>query len=298
MGYYDDTDLPFYYGLARAFAISDMHFCALLGPTLPNRMFYFAGTSFGRIRNTPPPSEDADGVKFPNLFTRLNDAGVSWKVYSKGAPSPAMFILLFSDYQDRFVSYAEYLADAAAGRLPAVSVVEANYQPGQEIPRDDEHAPSNIQLGQKFTEEVVRALFASPQWPRSALFLTYDEHGGFHDHVPPPEACAPDDIPPERTPGDVEGDFTRYGFRVPLIAVSPYAKRGHVSHHVSDLTSVLRFVEARFDLRAMTRRDANAEPLYDLFDFSGADTSIPEIPAAEIDPGERERCQQAFPDQG
>jgi phospholipase C len=166
------------------------------------------------------------------------------------------------------------------------------------MPRDDEHAPSNIQLGQKFTEEVVRALLASPLWPRSVLFLTYDEHGGFYDHVPPPAACLPDDIPPERESGDVEGAFDRYGFRVPLIAVSPYARRGHVSHFVSSAASVLRFVETRFSLPAMTARDANAEPLLDLFDFERPDLTVPDLPAAALDPDERARCLAAYPDQG
>src|SRR5690606_2130750 len=101
-----------------------------------------------------------------------------------------------------------------------------------------------------------------------ALIITYDEHGGFFDHVPPPEACPPDDLEPRASDGEpAPYRFDRLGFRVPLVVVSPYAKAGYVSHETTDLTSVLRLVEARFGLPALTRRDANAWPLLDMFDF-------------------------------
>ncbi len=161
--------------------------------------------------------------------------------------------------------------------------------------RTDEHPPGDMQLGQAFVAKVVDAVMHSPQWAHTAIFITYDEHGGYYDHVPPPKACVPDDLAPKLEAKDPPGAFDRFGFRVPLIVVSPYAKRHYVSHVVVGHTSILRFVEARFGLPAMTRRDANADPLYDLFDFAHPDLSIPILPEAKVDAAEAARCAQAFP---
>src|SRR5206468_2691578 len=104
---------------------------------------------------------------------------------------------------------------------------------------DDEHPPAQLQIGQKLVSDVTHALFKSPQWAHAALFLTYDEHGGLYDHVPPPKACIPDDKTPVNKEGDAEpGAFDLYGVRVPFIVVSPYAKPGFVSHAVYDHTSI------------------------------------------------------------
>ena len=124
----------------------------------------------------------------------------------------------------------------------------------------------------------------SPNWKSSALFVTWDEHGGFYDHVNPPHACPPDDYPPvqyvDKVLTNMPGAFDHYGPRVPLFVVSPYAKRGFVSHRVTDHTSILRFVETRFNLPALTNRDANADPLFDVFDFDHPDFSIPTLKEA------------------
>ena len=149
--------------------------------------------------------------------------------------------------------------------------------------------------GQRFVALIVNSLMKSPQWSKSALFITWDEHGGQYDHVAPPKACKPDDYPPVDADKDgniipVEGAFDMYGPRVPLLLVSPYAKRGHVSHHVTDHTSILRFLEARFELPALTRRDANAEPPFDMFDFDHPDTSIPTLREAKVDDPTKHGC--------
>ncbi len=131
---------------------------------------------------------------------------------------------------------------------------------------------------------MINAILASPQWPRSALFFTYDEHGGFFDHVRPPRACVPDNISPSLSPGDEPGEYDRYGFRVPFVVVSPFARSHYVSHKVYDHTSILRFIEARFDLPALTRRDANANAMLKLFDFKHPPfVNPPTLPAAPID---------------
>ena len=294
MGYYDATDLPYYDALARSFATSDMHFCSLLGPTWPNRMYYFAATSWGRIRNRLPPVNDPHGHRYRDLFQALTKAGVSWKVYSQGVPSPIILLQSYVDYEDHFVSFDDYLADVAANTLPQVAWVEADFV--HDVGQDDDHPPNDIQKGQAYLEEVLKPLMASPAWARSVLFLTYDENGGLYDSVPPPTACPPDDLPPDLEQGDPDAGFDRYGFRVPLIAISPYAKPGYISHEVSDHTSIVRFVEARFDLPALTARDANADALLDLFDFAHPQPA-PQLPEVVVDPTQLEQCLARFPPQ-
>jgi phospholipase C len=275
MGYMEESDLPFYYGLAKTFAIGDRFFCSLLGPTFPNRFYFLTGTSDGRINNR------LDAYTRESIFDRLNDAGVSYKIYS----AQFAFALLLGEPQ---TPLADFFTDAAAGTLPQVSYVDpAFFFEAQ----NDEHPPSNPQLGQQFVESIYNALVASPNWPSSALIITYDEHGGFYDHVPPPPACIPDDVPPELGPNSFVAEFDRYGFRVPIIVASPWAKPGHVSHQVYDLTSILRLLQLRFDLPALTKRDANAAPITDLFDFSGPQLlAPPALPAAVIDPVQQLIC--------
>jgi phospholipase C len=222
-----------------------------------------AGTSYGHVHNDFPSAPDQYG---PSLFDHLNAAGISWKVYFGDLPFTSMFTAVRAFGADRSVPLEEFYADAAAGTLPQVVIIEPKYFGGPNE-ESDEHPPANPQAGQAFVAQVVRALFDSPLWPHAALFLTYDEHGGYYDHVPPPPACVPGDRPPILHQGDVAADFDRYGFRVPFVLVSPYARPHYLSHRVQDHTSILRFIETRFDLPALTARDANADPLLELFDF-------------------------------
>lgn len=292
LGWYDETDLPFYYALARTFAISDAHFSSVMGPTQPNRLYYYAGTSFGTIANTLPPLNDERGRPYPNLFSRLDQAGVTWKVYSTNVASPAVFLSVLQEHLDRFVRIDEFHADALAGTLPQVSIVEAAYGTGVPREEDDEHAPANIQHGQRFVSTVVRSVMGSPQWAKALMLFLYDEHGGFYDSVPPPAACEPD----EKTPnGDETRRFDHLGFRVPLLAISPFARRGHVSHVVTDHTSVLRLLSMKWGMRALTARDANADALMDLFDFQHPDVSVPVLPEAVVDAAKADRCKLDFP---
>src|SRR5262249_16179791 len=145
---------------------------------------------------------------------------------------------------------------AAAGTLPQVSFVDPHLS-SEGPTNDDEHPPSQLQIGQKFVSDIVHAGMKSPQWAKVAIFLTWDEHGGYYDHVAPPPACAPDDHPIDfGTSTDKTAKFDRLGFRVPLIVISPYAKKSYVGHHVYDHTSVTRFIEAKFKVPALTARDA------------------------------------------
>jgi len=288
MGYYTAKDLPFYYKLYRKFATSDRQFCSLLGPTWPNRFYLLAATSFGHIGNDPPPN----GMEYSQrtIFNALDEAGVTWKVYHSGLPFALLFAYVRSQ-PSKLVSVDQYFADAAAGTLPQVAFVDPMFL-GAENVENDEHPPSNIQVGQEFASRVVRALFDSPQWPRAALFIVYDEHGGFYDHVPPPPACVPDAIPPALGQNDTVAAFDRFGFRVPMVAVSPYSRRRFVSHVNRDHASILRFIETRFDLPALTARDANADPMLELFDFTRPRFARPpRLPAATIDEPQRSQCE-------
>ncbi len=292
LGWYDQTDLPFYYELASTFATSDRYFCSLLGPTYPNRYFFLAGTSFG-IVTTDIKILAPNGS--PNLIRQLQAANVDWKIYRTTIASATIFVDMVFDpaFSDRIVNISEFKKDAEAGTLPQVAWVDPGFI-ASSWEQTDEHPPANAQVGQHWVWEQMDALLHSPQWPETAAFITYDEHGGLYDHVPPPPACVPDDTPPMKNPE--LGTFDRLGFRVPLIVLSPYAKRNFVSHEVHSHTSILRFVQAKFNLPALTRRDANSDAMLDFFDFDAPpNLDVPTIAEPPIDPAGVDACKADFP---
>ena len=210
MGFYDASDLPFYYALARAFAISDRHFCAVLGPTFPNRLFFMAGTSFGVVNDVFPPSTDAQGNPYPNLFTRLNDAHVSWNIYSQDRPTPALLTATRANNLSHFLPQERFFTDAQNGALPGLSFVEgSDTQGGVSL---DEDPPADPQPGEAMVAGIVQAVMTAPQWTKTALLITYDEGGGLYDHVDPPKACVPDDIAPDISDRDVQARFDQDGY--------------------------------------------------------------------------------------
>ncbi|TMB00694.1 MAG: alkaline phosphatase family protein [Deltaproteobacteria bacterium] len=293
MGYYDKTDLPFYYALYSTFAMADRYFCSTLTQTFPNRFYLLAGTSFGHIRNDFP-NFAAGEYSQRTIFNSLDEAGVSWKVYYDQVPFAGLFGYVRS-HAANTVPFAQFMTDAQAGTLPQVSFVDPIFIAQANV-ENDEHPPSNIQVGQSFVSSAVGAFVDSPQWSHGALLLTYDEHGGYFDHVRPPPACTPDDVEPMLESGDVPGHFDRYGIRVPFVVVSPYSRKHYVSHRVYDHGSILRFIETRFDLPALTRRDANADPLLRLFKFSRPSFPVaPTLPAATIDDAQFAACASAPP---
>ncbi len=298
--YYDETDIPFYYALASTFAIADHFHCSLLGPTNPNRFFSMAATSFGHTYNAPY-TDDTVANPADQIFRRLDLAGVDWRNYAGGLRS----ILLFPNYglfrratQAHYRAMSQLFTDLASGDLPPFALIDPNFG-GPAGDETDEHPPGTPMGGEAFVESIVRGLMASPAWSRTVLFITYDEHGGIADHVPPPTACTPDNIAPIRSDGTpAPGAFDRLGFRVPFIAVSPYARRHFVSHVTYDHTSILRFIEARFGLPAMSRRDANAMPPVDMFDFAHPPFATPPttLPASHgVDAALRARCNASYP---
>jgi phospholipase C len=168
---------------------------------------------------------------------------------------------------------SQFFTDAKAGKLPQFSLLDPDYG------KQSQENPQNITVGEGFIGQVIDALRESPKWRQTILIITYDEHGGYYDHVPPPRALAPDSTPPAVNPGEKQYDgFARYGFRVPSIVVGPYAKRNHVSHAVYDHTSILAFVERKWNLPAMTKRDANANNLLDFLDLKAMKARNPTFP--------------------
>lgn len=297
MYYMDERDLPFYYELASTFSMADRFFCSFLGPTHPNRMFLYAARTFGRVANNGFPlglhvyPRDPDG----SVFDQLERRKVSWAMYSSsGLPGPGvLYAAATFDHWSREVSFNmdRFYSQAKAGTLPQVVFIDPEVIAVGDS--DNEHPPATPQVGQKFVSDIVHAMFKSPQWKRSAIFVMWDEHGGFYDHVPPPPACATGDVP---IPANEQPDaFSQYGFRVPFILVSPYAKKNHVSHRVYDHTSITRFIQAKHTLPALSGRDANAEPPYDMFDFTHPPfMTPPEISEATVDPVSLAECQQVF----
>ena len=268
MGYYDETNLPFYHGLASTFPICDRWFSSVLGPTHPNRRFLQAGTSDGMV--TTDINEVLAHPTAPNgtIWDRLDAHGITWKDYAIDlwdillypGPSTKDFLTKTEDNRRYF---KDFLSDCYAGTLPAVSIIA----PGTKDQYDEGSRDS--QNGEAYSSSIINAVLFSPVWEKTAVFFCYDEHGGGYDHVPPPAAVAPDNTPPriDVGSGDQPGDFAQYGIRVPGFVISPYAKKDYVSHVVHDHTSILKFIETKWNLGAMTYRDANADNLLDCFDF-------------------------------
>ncbi len=264
MGYYDWTDLPYYYEMAFQFATSDRWFASVLTNTYPNRMYSFAGTSMGHAFPATPPS---GGWPNPTIFDRLNAAGISWRYYYLDTLADT-FITNWSSYyanQDKIFPISQYYQDIQnESTMPQVIYIERSDVYGY-----DEHPGHNIQEGAAKVKQIMDALMASPTWGSSVFFLGFDEPGGLYEHVPPVPMPSPDGIKPiDLKPQDLPGDFTTSGMRVPLMVVSPWVKPHFVSHVTRDTTSILKFIETRFNLAPLTQRDANADNMLEFFDFT------------------------------
>jgi phospholipase C len=261
MRFWDRRDLPFTYSLVKHFPIGERFFSSVLAQTYPNRRFFFTGTASGTI------ATDTATFRIPaangTIWDRLDAHGIDWAVYYENLPS---YLIVPGSanaargFRQRKID--RFFSDAAAGKLPQFTFLDPDYS------TTSEENPQDIQVGEQFVAQVVHALTHAPSWKRTALFITYDEHGGYYDHVPPPRAIKPDSIPPLTKPGDAPGGYDRYGFRVPLIVVSPWAKPAYASRVTQDLTSITAFIERKWNLPAMTYRDANAAPMTDYFDFT------------------------------
>jgi len=266
MGFNDSADLPFYYWLANTYALSDRHFAPMASGTFSNRNFYLFGTNAGVLDT---------GITFadpstPSVLQTLMNAGFTWRAYSDDEVFGGT--LGWHEGKPGVRKFKDFLDDLDRGTLPNVAFVDAVEDVTDDHPPDDETTKGDLQEGEQWVRQIYEHAVASPQWSRLAIIWTYDEGGGFADHVPPPSACLAKPTP---------SPFTQMGPRIPLVAISRWAKPHYVSHVVHDHTAITRFIETLFGLPALTARDANADALMDLFDFSCSQPATPpQLPPA------------------
>lgn len=231
--------------LAREYAVCDMWFSPVPGATWPNRLFCHAATSAGTVDNV------IGFYKLRTIFHALGEAGHRWKVYRNGITQVGAFVGLRRDGHEPFASIEEFEQHAADGALPDYAFIEPDYfWPG----RNDQHPRQDVARGERLIARIYDAVRASPAWERTLLIVTYDEHGGFYDHVPPPTTVAPDGWRPREF---ASFNFSRLGPRVPAVLVSPWIEPGTVDHRIYDHTAIIKSLRTRFGIaRPLTRRDA------------------------------------------
>jgi phospholipase C len=242
IGYYTAKEIPYYYGLIDRAALCGSYFCSLLGPTWPNRFYLMAGTSGGITANGYWGYDTFRSSQWPIILDLLDEADVSWKIYYIGSDgvdvgdtdNVAVFWDRYSHDPRTTGSIEEYYADCKAGTLPNVSWIIPSFSM-----QFDEHPPADVAVGMNFQRQTIEALQGSPHWGKSAFLLTYDEHGGFFDHVPPPQF-----------------DAYGLGIRVPLWVVSPHARRGVVTtRKPAEHVSTLKFIERLWGLPTLASRN-------------------------------------------
>jgi phospholipase C len=261
LGYYTGRDLPLYWDLAKHYVLADRFFSSAMGGSLVNHQYMIAARSSGLGERIPP-----EGFTFTTLFDRLDARDISWKFYVKaydktltfrnlqpGNPKnsqvawvPPLAMTSFVDNPVRFsriVDLSQLYSDLTAESAPAVSYI---IQGGT-----SEHPPGDVRNGQNSVLAIITSIMRSHLWRSSAIVLTWDDWGGWYDHVAPPQ---------------VDGDG--YGFRVPGLIISPYARPGFIDHTAYDFTSILKLIERLYGLAPLTTRDEKANDLLNAFDFS------------------------------
>jgi phospholipase C len=266
IGYYTQNDLPFTPHVAQAFTAFDRFFCSVLSSTYPNREYMHAAQSYGKMDNSTP-----SGSGFPDttIFAALSKAGVSNQYYYTDIPVSALW---GSAGLSRSSQVQKFYEQAAAGTLPALSFVDPSFNGEDQGTSGDEHPHGDVRVGQAFMADIVHAFMASPQYRRGALFIVYDEWGGFFDHVRPPR------VPDLRMSNNLNLDFGQMGFRIPAVVVSPYARRGHVDHSVYGFESILKLIRYRYGLPPLTPRDLYANNIAAAFDFASPNFTPPSLP--------------------
>lgn len=232
LGYYRAPDLPLYASLARRFTTFDRYHCSLMAPTFPNRGYLHGAQSGGNKGNQIPTDEG--GFQWDTIWDRLASADVPARYYAVDLPTVALW---GARMQPLVRHVGDYFTDCARGTLPNVTFVDPGFTTAL---RTDDHPFADIRSGQKYVHDLVRAFADSPHWEHGVFFITYDEWGGFFDHVTPPL------LPDARANRVDDENFAQAGFRVPTLMLSPYAPVGFVDPRTYDHTSILRFIEWRF----------------------------------------------------
>jgi phospholipase C len=261
------NDVPVSWALADQYATADRWFCAVMGPTWPNRFYWHAASSEGKMANTLPGQDGGPNLLTePSIYHRLDAKGIDWAYYYGSIPVVSLYANLDQSHIRRF---SEFLTDAAAGKLPPVVYIDPAFN------SNDDHPPVHPINGQELIATVYTALARSPQWKNCMLVITYDEHGGFYDHVSPPKT-----VDARAAQG-----FDQLGFRVPTLVAGPYVKQGFVSNKVYEHCSALRQLEVAFALEPINARSMAANDLSDFIDaerLAKGDWAQPiEIPAVD-----------------
>src|SRR5487761_127831 len=241
MGYYARGEIPHYWKAADNYVLCDHYFTSVMSESAPNHIYLVAGNAGGLLDDRVPSS-----LSFPPIFEQLDQKGISWKVYGFTKWYESFeYVQQNSSAQNNFADAASFVTDLNNGNLSQVTWIIG-------APGGDEHPPKNIQDGENsVANDIVNGIGTSSYWNSAAIFVTWDDYGGFYDHLAPPQV-----------------DQYGYGFRVPCLVISPYSKTGFVDSTVNDHTSILKFVENRFGLSPLSTRDAAANGLDEAFDFT------------------------------
>ena len=260
--YFNEDELPYIHPAARAYTLHDRFFCSLLTSTWPNRYYKWSGQSGGIMTNYPEPPT---GNSWESIFDRAISKGLSARYYYSDVPFSATFGPRATAWTHPI---SEYYSDCAAGTLPNITFVDPAF--GREFAdglSTDEHPLGDVRLGQAFMADVVNAFIRSPNYRRGALFIVYDEWGGFFDHVRPPR------VPDDRANRDIDQDFGQMGFRIPAVTVSPWTRRRsggarfRVDHGVYGFESILKLISYRFGIGYLTKRHRYARNVGRSFDW-------------------------------
>jgi phospholipase C len=292
MGYYTPDILPFAYSLADTFTVGDRWFCSVPGPTYPNRRFMLAGTAYGSIETNPLDAILEGSPPHGTILDELSKHHISWRNYFTDMPMSFTIPSSAIKHLDHMHTLEKFLHDCESGSLPAVSFVDPAVGIFSSIakaiaglpgfvkdalriigadfsdapPNETEEDPANMYDGEVWAYKVLEAILNSPAWKDTLVIYTYDEHGGYYDHIPPPEAIPPDHIPPRLPDGEPAGAYDKYGVRVPGVVASPHAKPRGVTSEPHDHTSILATIEHKWNLPALTERDAQANTVMDFLE--------------------------------
>lgn len=268
MGCFDPAALPILSGLARGFAVCDHWFASAPTETLPNRAFTCAATSQGHM------DDKTRTFTAPSVFGQLTAHNLAWAIYGYDAQplTKSTFTDIAGAPAGNFGKFTDFQAAAAAGTLPAFTFLEPSWGSSG----NSQHPNYDVALGEQFIHDVYEAVRTGPGWAQTLLVITYDEHGGCYDHVPPPSGATP----PDNSAGEFGFDFTRFGVRVPAVLVSPLIEAGTVFRAPAggpplDHTSILKTIQQRWGLPSLTARDAAAPGFGDVLTLATPRTDDP-----------------------
>jgi phospholipase C len=284
---YTPDQLPVLTALAQEFAVCDHWFSSMPGPTWPNRFFVHAASSAG-LDHSPSPLTSAESLLFKGytfehgtIFDRLDKANLSWTIY-KGDAFPQVLSISGMNVralEGRFREFNDFSSDVNNANFTTSYIfIEPNY--GHVLTGDftygnSQHPKDDVTRGEGLLKTIYETIRNSPHWENSMLIITYDEHGGFYDHVPPPQTVAPGDAITDPGNNANHFDFKQLGVRVPAVIISPFIPKGVIDSTVYDHSSIPATVESIFGLQPLTERDKHANTLNHLFSFTTARNDAP-----------------------